>query len=113
MLGTLRAIEEDLLHDGGPVLRYRTETGVDGLPGAEHPFLACSFWLVSAYADAGRADDARALLDRLLALRNDLGLLAEEADPRTGQHAGNFPQALSHLTLVNAVLDLDDRGQAG
>ena len=105
MLGTLRAIEEDLLHDG-LVLRYRTETGVDGLSGTEHPFLACSFWLVSAYAHAGRTDDARALLDRLLALRNDVGLLAEEADPRTGQHVGNFPQALSHLTLVNAVLDL-------
>jgi GH15 family glucan-1,4-alpha-glucosidase len=105
MLGTVRAVEEDLLHDG-LVLRYRTESGVDGLEGQEHPFLACSFWLVSAYADAGRTDDAHALFERLLALRNDVGLLAEEADPTTGRHAGNFPQALSHLTLVTAALDL-------
>ncbi len=106
MLGTLRAVEEDLMHEG-LVLRYRTESGVDGLSGAEHPFLACSFWLVSAYAEAGRTEDAQRLFERLLDLRNDVGLLAEEADPVTGRHAGNFPQALSHLTLVNAALDLD------
>lgn len=105
MLGTIKAIEEDLLRDG-LLLRYRTETGVDGLAGDENPFLACSFWLVSAYAHAGRVADAEALLGRLVDLSNDLGLLAEEYDPRTGHAAGNFPQAFSHLTLVNAAVDL-------
>jgi GH15 family glucan-1,4-alpha-glucosidase len=105
VLGTIAAIEEDLMRDG-LLLRYRTESGVDGLSGDEHPFLACSFWLVSAYAAAGRTDDAGRLLDRLVGLSNDVGLLAEEHDPLTGRHAGNFPQAFSHLTLVNAALDL-------
>ncbi|CAA9392443.1 MAG: Glucoamylase [uncultured Nocardioidaceae bacterium] len=105
MLGTIAAIENDLMRDG-LLLRYRTETGVDGLIGDENPFLACSFWLVSAYAAAGRVEDAERLFDRLIGLRNDVGLLAEEHDPRTGRHAGNFPQAFSHLTLVNAALDL-------
>src|SRR4029079_18093760 len=80
MLGTIRAVEEDLLHEG-LVLRYRTETGVDGLPGDEHPFVACSFWLVSAYAAAGLIEEAHALFDRLVDLRNDVGLLSEEYDP--------------------------------
>ncbi|WP_395659425.1 glycoside hydrolase family 15 protein, partial [Nocardioides sp.] len=79
MLGTIAAVEEDLVRDG-LVLRYRTQTGVDGLSGDEHPFLACSFWLVSAYARAGRLDDARALFDRLCGLVNDVGLLSEEYD---------------------------------
>jgi GH15 family glucan-1,4-alpha-glucosidase len=105
MLGTIRAIEEDLLHEG-LVLRYRTETGVDGLPGDEHPFLACSFWLVSAYALAGRVDDARALMDRLVGLRNDVGLLSEEYDPVRERMVGNFPQAFSHLALVQAAFRL-------
>jgi GH15 family glucan-1,4-alpha-glucosidase len=105
MLGTLAAIEEDLLRDGF-LLRYRTETGVDGVPGDEHPFLACSFWLVSAYAAAGRRDDAHALFDRLVGLVNDVGLLAEEYDPVRQRMAGNFPQAFSHLTLVQAALRL-------
>jgi GH15 family glucan-1,4-alpha-glucosidase len=105
MLGTIAAIEEDLMRDG-LLLRYRTETGVDGLGGDENPFLACSFWLVSAYAAAGRIDDAEALFTRLVGLSNDVGLLAEEHDPSTGRHAGNFPQAFSHLTLVNAAIDL-------
>jgi GH15 family glucan-1,4-alpha-glucosidase len=105
MLGTIRAVEEDLLHDG-LVLRYRTESGVDGLDGAESPFLACSFWLVSAYAAAGRRDDAEALMERLIGLTNDVGLLAEEYDPRAGRMLGNFPQAFSHLALVRAAFDL-------
>ncbi len=105
MLGTIAAIEEDLIRDG-LVLRYRTETGVDGLPGGEHPFLACSFWLVSAYAAAGRADDARTLFERLLGLTNDVGLLSEEYDARHGRMVGNFPQAFSHLALVQAALAL-------
>jgi GH15 family glucan-1,4-alpha-glucosidase len=106
MLGTIAAVEEDLLRDG-LLLRYRTSSGVDGLAGDEHPFLACSFWLVSAYAQAGRFEDAETLLRRLLDLANDVGLLAEEHDPRTGRHAGNFPQAFSHLTLVTAALDVE------
>ena len=108
MLGTIAAIEEDLIRDG-LVLRYRTETGVDGLPGDEHPFLACSFWLVSAYARAGRADDAHALFDRLCGLANDVGLLSEEYDAAHASMVGNFPQAFSHLALVRAALDLAAR----
>ena len=108
MLGTIAAIEEDLIRDG-LVLRYRTETGVDGLPGDEHPFLACSFWLVSAYARAGRADDARALFDRLCGLANDVGLLSEEYDAAHTNMVGNFPQALCHPALVRAALDLAPR----
>ncbi|WP_148575095.1 glycoside hydrolase family 15 protein [Nocardioides caldifontis] len=105
MLGTIAAVEEDLMHEG-LLLRYRTQTGVDGLTGSENPFLACSFWLVSAYAAAGRVDDAEKLLTRLMSLTNDVGLLAEEHDPRTGHHVGNFPQAFSHLALVNAAVDV-------
>ena len=107
MLGTIRAIEEDLLHEG-LVLRYRTESGVDGLPGDEHPFLACSFWLVSAYAAAGRLDEAHALFDRLVGLANDVGLLSEEYDPVRQRMVGNFPQAFSHLALVQAAFHLAD-----
>jgi GH15 family glucan-1,4-alpha-glucosidase len=107
MLGTIRAVEEDLLRDG-LVRRYRTESGVDGLRGDEYAFVACSFWLVSAYAAAGRHADGAALFESLLARRNDVGLLAEEIDPVTGRQAGNFPQALSHLALVDAALDLWD-----
>ena len=105
VLGTIAAIEEDLMHEG-LLRRYRTQTGVDGLSGGEHPFLACSFWLVSAYAAAGRQDEAHALMDRLCALANDVGLLSEEYDVDAGRMAGNFPQAFSHLTLVQAALAL-------
>jgi GH15 family glucan-1,4-alpha-glucosidase len=105
MLGTIEAIEHDLMRNGLP-LRYRTESGVDGLSGDEHPFLACSFWLVSAYAAAGRTDDAHALFDRLVGLVNDVGLLSEEYDPFTGRMVGNFPQAFSHLALVRAAYSL-------
>ncbi len=107
-LGTIAAVEEDLMRDG-LVLRYRTESGVDGLDGDEHPFLACSFWLVSAYAEAGRLDDAEALLDRLVGLCNDVGLLAEEYDVDGARMAGNFPQAFSHLALVQAAFRLHQR----
>ncbi|MDN4161677.1 glycoside hydrolase family 15 protein [Nocardioides abyssi] len=105
ILGTIQAVERELVRDR-LVLRYRTETGVDGLTGDEHPFLACSFWLVSAYALAGRRDDARALLDHLASLANDVGLLSEEYDPVASRMTGNFPQAFSHLTLVQAALVL-------
>lgn len=105
MLGTVAAVEQDLMRDG-LLLRYRTETGVDGLPGDEHPFVACSFWLVSAYARAGRIAEAHALMGRLLGLLNDVGLISEEYDPRTRRMAGNFPQAFSHLALVGAAVNL-------
>jgi GH15 family glucan-1,4-alpha-glucosidase len=105
VLGTIRAVEQDLMHHG-LLRRYRTQSGVDGLPGGEHPFLACSFWLVSALAAAGRVEDAHALMDRLCALTNDVGLLAEEYDVDGDRMAGNFPQAFSHLTLVQAALAL-------
>ncbi|MEJ7630677.1 MAG: glycoside hydrolase family 15 protein [Nocardioidaceae bacterium] len=105
VLGTIRAVEEDLFRDG-LVLRYRTEAGVDGLQGDEHPFIACSFWLVSAYAKAGRVDEAHTLMRRLVALCNDVGLLSEEYDPRENRMVGNFPQAFSHLALVGAACGL-------
>jgi len=103
--GTIRAVEEDLMQDG-LLLRYRTSSVVDGLAGDEYPFLACSFWLVSAYAAAGRVEDATELFDRLCALANDIGLLSEEYDVQGARMAGNFPQAFSHLTLVQAALAL-------
>ena len=89
------------MHEG-LLLRYRTDSGVDGLTGDEHPFLACSFWLVSAYAGAGRDDEAHALMERLVSLSNDVGLLAEEYDPVRERMVGNFPQAFSHLALIGA-----------
>lgn len=102
MLGTVAAIEKELMVDG-LLLRYRPETGVDGLAGTEHPFLACSFWLVEQYASSGRVPDARTLMGRLTALVNDLGLLSEEYDPVGRRQVGNLPQALSHLSLVRAA----------
>ena len=105
VLGTIERIEHDLMRDG-LLLRYRTEAGVDGLPGDEHPFLACSFWLVSAYARAGRVDDGHRLMERLVGLCNDVGLLAEEYDVENNRMVGNFPQAFSHLTLVGAAVEL-------
>jgi GH15 family glucan-1,4-alpha-glucosidase len=108
MLGTVAAIEEDLIRDG-LVMRYRTESGVDGLKGGEHPFLACSFWLVSAYVAAGRREDAERLFDELVGLVNDVGLLSEEYDAANRRMVGNFPQAFSHLALVQAAFDLAGR----
>jgi GH15 family glucan-1,4-alpha-glucosidase len=105
--GTVAAIERDLVVDGF-VLRYRTEAVADGLPPGEGVFLACSFWLCDNYVLQGRLDEAQALFDRLLTLRNDLGLLSEEFDPRLQRQLGNFPQAFSHLALVNSALDLRD-----
>jgi GH15 family glucan-1,4-alpha-glucosidase len=102
MLGTVAALEAELLQDG-LLLRYRTETRVDGLPGGEHPFLACSFWLVQQYAASGRLDDATTLMDRLVSFCNDVGLLSEEYDVAGGRQMGNTPQALSHLALVGAA----------
>ncbi|MEH3089828.1 MAG: glycoside hydrolase family 15 protein [Microbacterium arborescens] len=102
MLATVDRIERTLLRDG-LVLRYRTEAGTDGLAGDENPFLACSFWLVQQYAATGRDADATGLMDRLCALSNDVGLLSEEYDTDGRRHAGNTPQALSHLALVGAA----------
>jgi GH15 family glucan-1,4-alpha-glucosidase len=103
--GTVAAVERDLRHDG-LVLRYRTESGTDGLPPGEGAFLACSFWLVDNYVLQGRHDEARALFAQLLALRNDVGLLAEEYDARAKRQLGNFPQAFSHLALINTAHNL-------
>ncbi len=100
--GTVTAIERKLLRDGF-VMRYDTGTEVDGLPPGEGAFLACSFWLVDNYVLLGRYDEAHALFERLLALRNDVGLLAEEYDPHTRRQLGNFPQAFSHLALINSA----------
>jgi GH15 family glucan-1,4-alpha-glucosidase len=102
---TVREIEKRLLVDG-LVLRYETGSGVDGLPAGEGAFLACSFWLVDNYVLLGRIADAKRLLEYLLKLRNDVGLLAEEYDPRAKRMLGNFPQAFSHVALVNAELNL-------
>lgn len=102
MLGTVAAIETDLVRDG-LLLRYLTEDGVDGLEGEEHPFLACSFWLVEQYARSGRLSEAISLMDRLVGFANDVGLLAEQYDVAGARHAGNTPQALTHLTLVRAA----------
>ena len=103
--GTVAAIERKLLRDGF-VLRYDTGAEVDGLPAGEGAFLACSFWLVDNYVLLGRYDDASTLFERLLALRNDVGLLAEEYDPHERRQLGNFPQAFSHLALINAAHSL-------
>ena len=104
--GTLRAIEERLLIGGEFVMRYESEHARDGLPPGEGAFLACSFWLIDNYILQGRRADARALFDRLIARCNDVGLLAEELDPLTGRMLGNFPQAFSHVGLINAALSL-------
>jgi len=102
MLATVAKIERDLL-ERGMLRRYRTTTGVDGLPGSEGAFLACSFWLVEQYASTGRLPEAHELMDRLCALANDLGLLSEEYDTEQRHQAGNTPQAFSHLALVRAA----------
>lgn len=109
-VATVRAVEEDLIRDG-MVLRYRTSTGVDGLPGSEDPFLICCFWLVTAYARMGRLDDAEALMDRLVSLPGPLGLYAEQSDA-DGVMVGNFPQAFSHLGLILSAYELDDARRA-
>ncbi len=109
VVGTVEAIRRDLVEDGF-VLRYRTEehNAVDGLSGREGAFLPCSFWLVDALVLLDRVDEARALFERLLGVRNDLGLLAEEYDPREGRLLGNFPQAFTHVGLVNSAYNLSN-----
>jgi GH15 family glucan-1,4-alpha-glucosidase len=104
--GTLRAIEAKLLLNDEFVLRYETEDAVDGLPPGEGAFFACSFWLVDNYILQGRYGEARRLFERLLSRRNDVGLLAEEFDPLSGRMLGNFPQAYSHVGVINSALNL-------
>jgi GH15 family glucan-1,4-alpha-glucosidase len=103
VLATIEAIEERLTDKRGLVYRYRPETGVDGIEGTEGTFLLCTFWLAQALALAGRIDRARAVFERAAGFVNDLGLLAEEVDPESGELLGNFPQAFSHIGLVNAA----------
>ncbi|MFE2447614.1 glycoside hydrolase family 15 protein [Streptomyces melanosporofaciens] len=111
VIGTIDAVRRELSEDG-LIRRYTAADGMDGLPGSEGAFLACSFWLADALHLAGRHKDARALFERLLALRNDVGLLAEEYDPATGRQLGNFPQAFSHIGLVGTALTLAERPRA-
>ncbi len=113
MKATIEAIGRELAVDG-LIQRYRTtHKGVDGLPAGEGLFLACSFWYVDCLALLGRRDEARALFQRLLSIRNDVGLLAEEYDPEARRQLGNFPQAFSHLALINAALNLDNHHGPG
>lgn len=111
MLGTVARLERDLMDDAGLLRRYRTAAAADGLPPGEHPFLACSFWLVEQYARSGRIDDARALMDRLVGFANGLGLMSEEYDTVGGRMAGNFPQAFSHLALIRAADAINGHAQ--
>jgi GH15 family glucan-1,4-alpha-glucosidase len=103
--GTVEAIERELLRDGF-VMRYPTTPEVDGLPPGEGVFLACTFWLADNYALLGRRADARQCFERLLALRNDVGLLSEQYDPEAKRLTGNFPQAFSHVSLINTACNL-------
>ena len=103
--GTIATIEQRLLRDGF-VRRYDTQDTDDGLPPGEGAFLACSFWLVDVFIMQNRMADAERMFRRLVALRNDLGLLSEEYDPRAKRLVGNFPQAFSHMALVNSAYNL-------
>ena len=107
VVNTVETIRDELTEDGF-VLRYRTEESDDGLSGREGSFLICSFWLVDALRGIGRKKEAEELFERLLALRNDVGLLSEEYDTQAGRFVGNFPQAFTHLALVNCALALSN-----
>lgn len=105
VIGTVAQIERTLMQDG-LLLRYDNERSVDGVAGREGTFLVCSFWLADAYVLLGRADDAAQLFERLVGLCNDVGLLAEQYDPKGGRMLGNFPQAFSHIGIINTALNL-------
>jgi GH15 family glucan-1,4-alpha-glucosidase len=108
MIGTVDAIGREL-SDGGFIARYQHDRDVDGLPEGEGVFLACSFWYADNLALQGRAAEAQELFERLLALRNDVGLLAEEYDTRARRQVGNFPQAFTHVSLVNSAANLSQK----
>jgi GH15 family glucan-1,4-alpha-glucosidase len=108
---TVLAIADEL-QENGFVRRYKVEETDDGLEGTEGTFLICSFWLVSALSEIGEADRAASLCERLLAHSSPLGLYAEELDARTGRQLGNFPQAFTHLALINAVLHVISQEEA-
>jgi len=108
--GTVDAIQRELMVDG-LVMRYRTHESLDGLPPGEGVFLACSFWLADNLVLQGRRDEARAIFERLLSLRNDVGLLSEEYDPAAKRFLGNFPQAFSHVALINTAMNLAERAK--
>jgi GH15 family glucan-1,4-alpha-glucosidase len=105
VVGTVEAIERKLMI-GGLVQRYDSANSEDGLPPGEGVFLACSFWMVDAYVMLGRVEEARTLFTRLTALCNDVGLLSEEYDPASGELLGNFPQAFSHVALINSAFNI-------
>jgi alpha,alpha-trehalase len=114
MLATIDAVADRLTDSAGLVYRYRTEAGVDGLAGQESTFLLCTFWFAQALAMAGRVDRAREVFERAIGYVNDVGLLAEEVDATTGELLGNFPQAFSHIGLVNAawaISEAEDRAR--
>jgi GH15 family glucan-1,4-alpha-glucosidase len=117
VVSTVETIQRELTQDG-LVLRYTqpaaaadAQTNVDGLTGSEGAFLACSFWLVNALHMIGSYDEAEKLFERLLAMRNDVGLLSEEYDPRYNRQVGNFPQAFSHMPLIQSALNLDEHAR--
>jgi GH15 family glucan-1,4-alpha-glucosidase len=112
MQGTVAAIEKHLLRDGF-VLRYDTSHGTDGLPGSEGAFLACTFWLADNYAFAGRISEATALFERMLEVRNHLGLLSEEYDSTRHRQISNFPQAFSHLALIMTATNIEGSSARG
>jgi GH15 family glucan-1,4-alpha-glucosidase len=105
VIGTVEAIQRELMSDG-LVRRYRTDPEVDGLPPGEAAFLPCTFWLADCRAMMGRGREAEELFDKLVGLSNDVGLLAEEYDPERQRQVGNFPQAFSHVALVNTAHNL-------
>jgi GH15 family glucan-1,4-alpha-glucosidase len=109
VVATVDAIATELTDENGFVWRYRPHPEIDGLQGEEGAFLLCTFWLADCYGLIGRLDDATALFERLLALRNDVGLLAEQYDPKAGRMLGNFPQAFSHVALVDTAVNLGSR----
>jgi GH15 family glucan-1,4-alpha-glucosidase len=113
MLATIEAVADRLTDDRGLVYRYRTDGDGDGLSGDEGTFLLCTFWLAQALAMAGQVDRAREVFERAAAFVTDIGLLAEEVDPDSGELLGNFPQAFSHIGLVNAAWAIDqaERGR--
>jgi GH15 family glucan-1,4-alpha-glucosidase len=112
MLATIEAVADRLVDQRGLVFRYRTDDEGDGLAGEEGTFLLCTFWLAQALAMAGQVDRAREVFERAAAFATDLGLMAEEVDPASGELLGNFPQAFSHIGLVNAAWAIDQAERA-